>query len=83
MDRRLGPLGYQHFTVNHSVDFVDEEIGFNTNHIEETWNGLKQNISARHRTREYIKEMLTSLNGEESMMEICGRAYKVYETCLF
>ena len=47
-------LGYEHFTVNHTENFVDPETGVHTNTIEGFWNGLKLRISPRNRTQENI-----------------------------
>jgi hypothetical protein len=52
-------LGYRHLSVNHRQHFVDPDTGAHTNVIEGTWNGLKQNISARQRTTELIGGKLT------------------------
>ncbi|KCZ76925.1 hypothetical protein H311_02071, partial [Anncaliia algerae PRA109] len=43
-----------HLTVNHSVSFVNPHTGTHTNTIEGTWNGLKQTIPPRYRTKELI-----------------------------
>ncbi|KAJ8657623.1 hypothetical protein O0I10_006688 [Lichtheimia ornata] len=39
------------FLVNHSENFVDPQCMEHTNTIEAvcTWNGIKQNVTARHR----------------------------------
>lgn len=44
-------LGLEHFSVNHSVEFVDSETGVHTNTIEATWCGLKLLIPKRNRTK--------------------------------
>lgn len=47
-------LGMTHFTVNHSRYFVEPNTGVHTNTIEVTWNGVKQCIGKRYRTRDLI-----------------------------
>ena len=42
--RDLQRLGYQHYTVNHSQNFVDPVTGTCTNAIEAYWSRVKRNI---------------------------------------
>jgi transposase-like protein len=41
--------GYQHHTVNHSMEFIVPNTTIHTNTIEGTWNGLKMQIHPRNR----------------------------------
>ena len=51
----IGTLGYQHLTVNHSLNFVDPTTGACTNHIESVWQKAKQ----KHKhTRTYLAEFM-------------------------
>lgn len=43
----LEELGYTHFTVNHTYNFVDPLNGANTQKIENSWSHLKRKIRAR------------------------------------
>lgn len=36
--------GYQHLTVNHSIEFKNKETGACTNTIESTWNAVKKSL---------------------------------------
>lgn len=56
----LKNIGYKHYTVNHKKHFKDPNTGVHTNTIEGTWNGLKQSIVPRCRTKKdlllYLRE---------------------------
>ena len=45
-------LSVSHFTVNHSVGFVNQENGINTNSIEGKWAALKRRITLRGRVQD-------------------------------
>ena len=44
----------RHYTVNHSIEFVNSNTGANTNMIEGTWSGVKRKIPVRKRTESAI-----------------------------
>jgi len=54
-------LNVQHFTVNHSREFVNPDDGTHTNTIEGTWNGIKLRVAPRNRTRENMGEHLLEI----------------------
>jgi len=51
-------LGVVHKTVNHSRYFKDPITNVHTNTIEGLWNGIKQQIPARNRTKNHITNHL-------------------------
>lgn len=54
----LGQLGYEHSTVNHSVNFRDPETGTCTNTIEGNWSGIKGHIPPRNRVQAHMDNHL-------------------------
>ncbi|GFX11204.1 putative transposase-like protein [Trichonephila clavipes] len=46
---RLSERGYHHFTVNHSLEFVDSETGAHTNTIEVSWRHFKASLPEYNR----------------------------------
>ena len=57
----LAKYGYEHKTVNHSIEFVNEE-GYDTNKIEGQWRQLKVHLPTHGRKKEhyasYIAEFI-------------------------
>jgi len=45
---------YIHFTVNHSITFVDQTTGAHTNTIESTWKHVKVLLSPYNRKEDYV-----------------------------
>eukprot|EP00112_Aurelia_sp_Birch-Aquarium-sp1_P014725 Seg3191.4 transcript_id=Seg3191.4/GoldUCD/mRNA.D3Y31 product="putative transposase-like protein" pseudo=true protein_id=Seg3191.4/GoldUCD/D3Y31 len=45
--------GYWHLTVNHSIQFVNQENGACTNMIESTWNALKKSLPKTGTRKEF------------------------------
>ncbi|KCZ82326.1 hypothetical protein H312_00349 [Anncaliia algerae PRA339] len=48
---------FTHHWVNHSISFRNNE-GYSINTIEGTFNRMKMNISARNRTKKFLKDKL-------------------------
>lgn len=55
----LDEYGYKHFSVNHSLNFVDPVSGVHTNTIEGNWSPLKRFVPVRCRTKRKIIFYLT------------------------
>ena len=56
-DVNLSKHGYIHKTVNHSVEFVNEE-GFHTNKIEGHWRQMKPKLPTHGRKKEHYSSYL-------------------------
>lgn len=61
--RQLGLLGYHHYTVNHTENFVCQHSGVHTNAIEGLWSRVKAKFRAMHGTSDvlfdsYLEEYL-------------------------
>ena len=50
--------GYQHLTVNHSLNFVDPDTGGHTQGIENTWWGGKQDLPRIGTSKDLFKSCL-------------------------
>lgn len=58
---------YQHFTVNHSKQFIDRRTGCHTNGIEGLWNKCKSRFRSMHGVsrrflQEYLDEIMWRIN---------------------
>jgi len=53
----LEKYGYEHKTVNHSVEFVNEE-GYDTNKIEGQWRQMKVSLPTHGRKKEHYSSYL-------------------------
>jgi len=42
------PEGYQHLTVNHSLNFVDPQTGAHTQSVENMWSRFKKKVKKAH-----------------------------------
>lgn len=65
--RVLNVLGYKHYTVNHSVSFVNDTNGCHTQHIERAWRTYKETIGRQrgNRTEELLTQHLTLIEWTE------------------
>lgn len=49
----LSSAGYKHLTVNHTYNFVDQESGAHTQHIERLWRDLRGGTPKYGRRKKY------------------------------
>ena len=63
----LPQLGYQHYTVNHSVAYVNPVTGAHTQHIERAWRTYKEKIwrLRGNRTEELLEDHLSVIEWED------------------
>ena len=68
----LEQYGYEHYTVNHSLNFVDPITGATTNHVESGWQKLKISHVKRYGT---ARSMLSSYLFEWLWRQRFGREF--------
>ena len=80
----IGNLGYQHLTVNHSVNFVDPVTGAHTNEVENMWMRAKRRNkkecgTARSLLDSYLLEFMWRLKfGDDPFEQILADIRVVY-----
>lgn len=78
----VGEHHFEHLTVNHSVQFVDEQTGAHTQNIEALWSAAKLKLKkVRGTTKEFSPTILWNSCGVESSMET--RLDILRNTCVF
>jgi transposase-like protein len=55
--RNLNAQGYTQLTVNHTLQFVDQQTGAHTNTIESTWRHVKAYLNPCNRKQDYIYQL--------------------------
>ncbi|GFT39633.1 DDE_Tnp_IS1595 domain-containing protein [Trichonephila clavipes] len=68
----LGQVGYNHLTVNHSLNFVDPVTNCHTNTIESMWNHLKNTLPTYNRKRDfsfYLASFLYRISCKEEKVD--------------
>lgn len=63
----LPEFGYQHYTVNHSVEYVNSDTGCHTQHIERAWRNYKETIGRLrgNRTEDQLRDHLITIKWNE------------------
>ncbi|KAL2077518.1 hypothetical protein ACEWY4_027022 [Coilia grayii] len=63
----LTALGYRHYTVNHSVEYVNADTGCHTQHIERAWRTYKDTITRLrgNRTEDLLRDHLSLIEWNE------------------
>ena len=80
----LQDKGYQHLTVNHSLNFVDPDTGAHTQGIENTWWGVKRGMPRTGTSKDlfesYLHEYLWREHyGEDPFGNIIKHIAELYE----
>lgn len=71
------PQGYQHLTVNHSINFVDPNTGAHTQSIESTWNRFKSKVKKSHGLNTSSQERYTDYLQEFMWRQLFGQRDQV------
>ena len=80
----VNTLGYQHLTVNHSVNFVDPVTHATTNHVESMWSKAKRRNKSECGTRRtllntYLVEFMWRQKfGEEPFQNLLEHIREIY-----
>ena len=53
--------GYEHLTVNHSLNFVDPDTGAHTQGIENTWWGVKRSYPTYRNIQRTLRKLPTGV----------------------
>lgn len=63
----LPKFGYKHYTVNHSVEYVNADTGCHTQHIERAWRSYKETIGRLrgNRTEDLPRDHLIMIEWNE------------------
>ena len=72
--------GFQHLTVNHSINFRDPETGAHTNAIEGTWGAIKRKLTARNCTDQfdaYLAEYVWRRQQKHSVSDMTSSFFEV------
>ena len=75
--------GYEHITVNHSLNFVDPDTGAHTQGIENTWWGVKRSYPRTGTSQELIESYLQEFMwrkhyGENPFQNILKHIAEIY-----
>ena len=76
--------GYNHLTVNHSLNFVDPDTGAHTQRIENTWWGIKRSMPHTEMSKDlfgsYLQEWLWRKQyGEDPLGNTIEHIAEVYD----
>lgn len=61
--------GYQHLTVNHSIEFKNKETGACTNLIESTWNAVKKTSPQNWNSKTTLRQLFDRILHQKKIFE--------------
>lgn len=78
----MGDAGFVHFSVNHSVNFVDPESGAHTQNIERSWREVRSNVPRYGRSEQHYAGYLCEFLWKRTIVDHRERVHELFATLI-